>query len=150
MGFWSDLFDRDPAGITPNPNPETSVSPTWNPGDPDGVELEGFEATETRALPVVRPVPWDGWPAGWATPNWDMGSRFNELVDVAWMCLDINSRILASMPVYRTQAGRVVLPVTWMQNPDDATYTGWSEFAKQLFWDYLTRRGVRLVDGRVQ
>lgn len=136
MGFWASLFDRTPAGITANANPETSVSPTWNPGDPEGVEVN-ITPVETRSLPIVRPTPWDGWPAEWNLPQWDMGSRFNELVDVAWMCLDINARILASMPVYQTQGGRVILPVSWMQNPDDTIYTGWSEFAKQLFWDYL-------------
>jgi HK97 family phage portal protein len=136
MGFWANLWDRSPSGITPNVNPETSVSPTWNPGDPEGVVVD-IEPVETRSLPVIRPTPWDGWPAEWNIPNWDMGSRFNELVDVAWMCLDINSRILSAMPVYRTQNGRVQLPVSWMQNPDDSIYTGWSEFAKQMFWDYL-------------
>ena len=139
MGFWSNLFDRDPSGITPNANPETSVSPTWNPGDPDGVELAGdWTATESRSLPSVLPVPWDGWPSGWQMPNWDFGSRFNELIDVAWMCLDINSRVLSSMPVYRTRSGQVLPPVSWMTNPDPSIYSSWNEFAKQLFWDYQT------------
>jgi HK97 family phage portal protein len=67
-----------------------------------------------------------------------MGSRFNELADVAWMCLDINSRVLSAMPIYRTIAGSPVEPMAWMTNPDDAIYSSWNEFAKQLFWDYLT------------
>ena len=137
MGFWSDLWNRDPSGITSNLNPESSVSPTWNPGDAQGVELVGFDATYSRSLPVVMPTPWDGWPADWGVPNWDLGSRFNELIDVAWMCLDINSRILSTMPVYRTTNGRISPPMSWMTNPDPAIYSSWSEFAKQLFWDYL-------------
>ena len=137
MGFWSWLTDRDPSGISGNLNPETSVSPTWNPGDPNGLELAGdWTPTYDRALPVPMPVPWDGWPAGWGVPNWDMGSRFNELIDVAWMCLDINSRILSTMPVYRTTSGKISPPMSWMTNPDPAIYTDYSEFAKQLFWDY--------------
>ena len=136
MGFWSNLFDRTPQGITANANPESSVSPTWEPGDPSGVELVGFEPTYSRSLPVPMPTPWDGWPADWGVPNWDFGSRFNELIDVAWMCLDINSRILGTMPVYRTQNGQVAPPASWMLNPDPAIYTGWSEFARQAFWDY--------------
>lgn len=138
MGFWSNWFDRDPSGITSNLNPETSVSPTWNAGDPQGVELVGFEPTFSRSLPSIMPTPWDGWPADWGVPNWDSGSRFNELIDVAWMCLDINTRILSTMPVYRTTNGLVVSPMSWMLNPDPAIYASWSEFAKQLFWDYLT------------
>lgn len=137
MGFWTKKSDRDPSGITPNANPETSVSPTWNPGDPDGVDTSAlYHPVVTRSLPVVRPTPWDGWPLGWDVPNWDMGSRYNELIDVAWMCLDINSRILSTMPVYRTVAGEVEAPVSWMLNPDPTIYASWEEFAKQLFWDF--------------
>jgi HK97 family phage portal protein len=96
-----------------------------------------LDPTYSRGLPVVMPSPWDGWPADWGVPNWDFGSRFNELIDVAWMCLDINTRILSTMPVYRTTSGRVSPPMTWMQNPDPAIYASWPEFSKQLFWDYL-------------
>ena len=137
MGFWSNLFDRSPSGITPNANPETSVSPTWEAGDPDGLDTSSFDTpVETRALPSVLPTPWDGWPAEWSVPEWDFGSRFNELVDVAWMCLDINSRVLSSMPVYRTRGGDMMEPTSWMSNPDPSIYTSWNEFAEQLFWDY--------------
>jgi HK97 family phage portal protein len=80
--------------------------------------------------------PWSGWPAEWAVPNWDFGSRFNELVDVAWACLDLNASVLSAMPVYRTRGGDVIEPTSWMTNPDPTIYTSWHEFAKQLFWDY--------------
>lgn len=136
MGFWSWLFNRDPNGIIPNANPGTSVgAPDWNPGDPKGVELD-FHPVEARALPVILPSPWSGWPAEWGVPNWDFGSRYNELVDVAWNCLDLNASVLSSMPVYRTRGGAVVEPSTWMLNPDPSVYSSWHEFAKQLFWDY--------------
>src|SRR5262245_25078031 len=106
------------------------------PGDPDGVTVETPEPiTELRSLPAVVPGPWDGWPAGWSTPDWS-NPRFNELVDVAWMCLDRNASALSAMPVYRTKNGRMIEPTTWMTNPDPAIYTSWHEFAKQLFWDY--------------
>jgi HK97 family phage portal protein len=60
----------------------------------------------------------------------------NKLIDTAWNCLDLNSRVLASMPVYRMQSGQIVSPLSWMTNPDPDIYTSWQEFAKQLFWDY--------------
>lgn len=142
MGFWTDLlaWGRSPAGITPNANPGTSVGePDWNPGDPDGVDLTSFEEpVEARSLPRVLPSPWSGWPAEWNVPNWDFGSKLNELVDVAWTCLDLNASVLSSMPVYRTRSGAVIEPTTWMANPDPMVYTSWHEFAKQLFWDYQT------------
>lgn len=136
MGFWSRLFG-DHAGITANENP-SSTPPTvgagdYTPGDPDGVELQG-EETFSRSLATISPSPWDGWPADWATPNWQNGLQ--KLVDTAWACLDLNSSVLATMPVYRTRDGQVLPPPTWMSNPDPLIYASWEEFAKQLFWDY--------------
>lgn len=122
MGFWSWLT-AEPSGNTNSP------------GDPEGVEVN-IERTETRSLPAVLPSPWAGWPAEWAVPHWDFGSRFNELVDIAWACLDLNSSVLSAMPVYRTRGGLIVEPETWMTNPDPEIYTSWHEFAKQYFWDY--------------
>ncbi len=142
MGFWSRLRDRpNHAGLVANENdppppPGTVSAPSWTPGDPDGVVFDPAPEVEARSLPVLMPSPWSGWPAEWSTPQWDMTSRFNELVDVAWMCLDKNASVLSTMPVYRTRDGRVIEPTTWMANPDPTIYTSWYEFAKQLFWDY--------------
>lgn len=120
MGFWSYLFS----------NPGTAAG-----GDAEGFTVEG-EVTEYRSLPKVMPSPWAGWPNEWDVPNWDFGSRFNELVDVAWACLDLNSRVLSSFPVYRTRSGAIIDSVSWMSNPDPSIYTSWEEFSKQYFWDY--------------
>jgi phage portal protein BeeE len=135
MGLWSWLTGVNHQGDIPNANPPSSVGSGQGDGDPHGFEVEG-EETQSRALPAWHPSPWAGWPAEWSTPNWDMGSRFNELVDVAWRCLDINASVLSAMPVYRTTGGRIVDPPTWMLNPDPRIYTSWAEFAKQLFWDF--------------
>lgn len=135
MGLWNWLRGINYEGETPNANPPSSVGPEINPGDPHGVEIVGDEV-EARSLPVFYPSPWSGWPSEWSTPNWDMGSRFNALVDVAWGCLDKNASVLASLPVYRTRNGSIIDPATWMANPDPMIYSSWQEFAKQLFWDY--------------
>ncbi len=103
-------------------------------GDPNGVEIN-IERTESRSLPVVAPTPWSGWPAGWST-NWSPQIGLNKLIDTAWNCLDLNSSVLASMPVYRMNQGSIAPPMSWMVNPDPTIYTSWNEFAKQLFWDY--------------
>lgn len=137
MGRLWDWLTSEPntAGETPNPNPPSSVGPSYNPGDPHGIEFEGEVSTERRALPVFYPSPWSGWPAEWST-GWDMTSRFNTLVDVAWSCLDINSSVLSAMPVYRTRNGQIIPATSWMTNPDETIYSDWTEFAKQLFWDF--------------
>lgn len=131
MGFWSNLFSPNSEGVTPNENGAAD----YTPGDPDGVEIQG-EETFSRSLPFPRPSAWDGWPTDWSTPNWGAQSGLNKLIDTAWVCLDLNSRVLASMPVYRLRSGQVIGPRTWMSNPDPTIYTSWQEFAKQLFWDY--------------
>lgn len=136
MGFWSWLTGVNHEGEVANANPSSSVGPDgWNPGDPEGVTLEKSDV-EPRSLASFIPSPWSGWPAEWSTPQWDFGSRFNALVDVAWNCLDKNASVLSAMPVYRTKDGRVVEQATWMANPDPLIYTSWHEFAKQLFWDF--------------
>ena len=131
MGFWSNLFSPNSEGVTPNENGAAD----YVPGDPEGVQFEG-EETFTRSLPFPRPSGWDGWPADWGTPTWGAQSGLTRLIDTAWACLDLNARVLASMPVYRLRSGRVAPPRTWMANPDPTIYTSWPEFAKQLFWDY--------------
>lgn len=134
MGFWSNLFGGTPnhEGVTPNENgPED-----YDPGDPDGVEYLPDEQVEARAVSFPAPSPWSGWPAEWSTPNWGPQAGINKLIDTAWNCLDLNSNVLAAMPVYRMTSGQVGLPFSWMANPDPAIYTSWFEFAKQLFWDY--------------
>jgi phage portal protein BeeE len=149
MGLWSWLSGVNHAGDIPNANPPSTPSTVGageSSGDPHGFEVEGSD-TFSRSLPAWHPSPWNGWPSEWSTPNWDFGSRFNELVDVAWTCLDKNASVLSTMPVYRTSGGKIVDPPTWMLNPDPRIYSSWHEFAKQLFWDFqLGEAFVMLVD----
>jgi hypothetical protein len=138
MGFWSWLTG---AGAVPNTtvgDPD-SVGPGYRPGDPNGVELEPAAGPVQNRMAVIVPSPWDGWPANWSSPAWNSGSfgqKVDDLVDVAWAALDLNSSVLSAMPVYRTRAGSVLPATAWMGNPDPDIYTDWSEFAKQLFWDF--------------
>lgn len=125
------------AGATPNTTVENpdSVGPTYRPGDPHGVELEPATEPQQRMAAVVT-SPFDGWPANWATPAWGANTHLQELTDVAWAALDLNASVLSAMPVYRTRNSQVMAPTSWMVNPDPDVYTDWSEFAKQLFWDF--------------
>jgi HK97 family phage portal protein len=135
MGFWNWLTG---AGAIPNTTVENpdSVGPTYRPGDPDGFEFESAPLLNNRMTAFV-PSPWDGWPASWASPEWSqLGPKFDDLVDTAWSALDLNASVLSTMPIYRTRNGQVMPATTWMGNPDPDIYTGWPEFAKQLFWDF--------------
>ena len=126
-------------GSSPNATVENpdSVGPTYRPGDPHGFEFEDAPGPPNNRMAAVVTSPWDGWPA--RVGDAVVGSRrrsLEELTDVAWAALDLNASVLSAMPVYRTRAGRVLPPTAWMANPDPDIYTDWSEFAKQLFWDF--------------
>jgi HK97 family phage portal protein len=77
--------------------------------------------------------PWSGWPAEWATPNWN--GQVAALTDTAWLCVDLNASILASLPPYLVGAADT-LNADWLRNPDPDMYSSWDEFAKQLFWEF--------------
>jgi len=107
------------------------------------VDISGLNAPfESRALPWIAPSPWSGYPAEWGAPGWHIaggrgsGGAMSRVVDAAWAAIDLNSSVLASMPVYRLRNGVITQPASWMANPDPTIYTSWQEFAKQLFWDY--------------
>ena len=125
--------------VTPNPNdpadvpPATVGPPAWQPGDPNGLELidEGPAPPWPRSR--ITPSPWSGWPNEWAPPMWS--GRLEALTDTAWLCLDLNSSLLATMPPYLVGASPS-LPADWLNNPDPDIYQSWHGFARQLFWDY--------------
>jgi len=132
MSFWTWL-KGEPTGVVPNENGPAQV----RAGDPDGLTFENFDAApELRALPFPVSSPWNGYPGGWSTPDWNSSAGLSRLVDAAWACVDLNASVLSSMPVYRLRNGRIIEPTTWMTNPDDLIYTSWHEFAKQLYWDF--------------
>jgi HK97 family phage portal protein len=133
--FWQWLTG---AGATPNATVENpdSVGPAYRPGDPNQFEFEDAAGPPQNRMAAVVTSPWDGWPAQWATPAWASTSTLEQLTDVAWAALDLNASVLSAMPVYRTRNGQVLPPTAWMANPDSDIYTDWSEFAKQLFWDF--------------
>lgn len=94
-------------------------------------------ATTVAPAGIPPPTPWPGWPTAWAT-SWNGGGtwpRLEQLADVAWMCLDKNSMILAAMPPYLVGAA-TTLDTAWLRNPDPDVYNCWEDFARQLFWDF--------------
>jgi Phage portal protein len=121
--------ENDPAMVPPSTvGPDQLVTP----GDPHGVTVE---ATDDPGWlpPTIRPSGWSGWPAEWATPNW--GGGVQRLTDTAWMCIDLNSSLLSTMPPYLVNAAPT-LNADWLNNPEPDLYASWEEFAKQLWWDF--------------
>jgi HK97 family phage portal protein len=139
------LFNRairppDWDSVVPNPNDPAAVPPSTVgpdqlvvPGDPDGVTLDD-STSPAWVPPRIVASGWSGWPADWWPPNWQ-SSRFQALTDTVWMCVDLNASLLSTMPPYLVDAAPT-LNADWLNNPDPDIYTSWTEFAKQLFWDY--------------
>ena len=124
--------------------PGTVGPPNVNPGDPDGVIVDD-PGNPGWWPPTIRPSAWSGWPAEWPTPNWD--GQVASLAETAWMCIDLNSNVLSTMPPYLVGAAPS-LGADWLTNPDPDIYTSWEEFAKQLFWDYQMGEAFVLATAR--
>lgn len=123
----------EPNANPPAENPPGTVGPpTARAGDADGFVFVPGDAPPA-AVPLMRPAQWSGWPDEWNTPNWN--SDVHAAADTAWLCIDLNASILASMPPYLTGASDS-LDSAWIDNPDPDRYSSWEDFAKQLWWEY--------------
>lgn len=127
-------FPRD---VTPNPNPQPEPPVSVGPN-----ASEGFGNTH-----VMYPVggwsssAWSGWPVDWATPpmeplgtnaySGDGYGRFNNLfsrVSTAMNAIDLNSRQLASFPVYGVKGSIPFDLPEWRNNPEPELHASWADF----------------------
>ena len=129
--------------VTPNDNlPAGSVGPNV-PVAGDVVSAQfgdpgGYGATHVMypaSDPPIQASAWAGWPVGWETP-WlrAAGSQYTGDLDIAWACLDLNSRIVADMPWYVMRDGERQPAPSWLNNPQPEVYTHWGEFIAQVWW----------------
>lgn len=108
----------------PNGNPASTVGP------------------ESRGGQIMSPAPrawhadaWAGWPNEWQTPymanGGDFGGASSNLVTrtaCAMTCIDLNSRQLASFPVYGLKGTEPFKLPAWSENPAPMVYASWGEF----------------------
>ena len=90
----------NPRDDIPNENPPTgSVGPNVESGFGDTHVMYPEGQLETSGhMPDVQS--WQGWPVGWDTPLWNGQTYPQRLVSTLWTCIDLNSRQLASFPIY--------------------------------------------------
>lgn len=117
--------------LPPRDNPPNSNPPlgTVGPNVPAGFgdTHVNFSATD----PPVEAQAWAGWPVLWDTPNW--GSPTQKLVSTLGTCIDLNTRELASFPVYGMKGVEVTKLPEWSNNPEPEIYSDWVDAAKQVF-----------------
>jgi HK97 family phage portal protein len=120
-----------PRDNPPNANPPLgSVGPNVAPGFGDTHTLYPEGQLETSGnMPDV--MAWQGWPVSWDTPN--NGNDYTRLVSTLWTCIDLNTRQLASFPIYGVKGVKVVPLPEWANNPEPELYSDWTECAKQMF-----------------
>jgi HK97 family phage portal protein len=125
-----DFRSRDalpPRDNLPNSNPPLG---TVGPNVPEGF---GDTHVNFSALnPPMEAQAWAGWPVLWDTPNWG-GAANPQLVSTLGTCIDLNTRELASFPVYGMKGPEVTKLPEWSNNPEPEVYSDWTEAAKQLF-----------------
>lgn len=129
--------------VSPESDPGTVGPPTATPGDPNGVEID-LSASGDPPPRISPPAAWSGWPSSWNTA-WN--GTISSLSDTAWLCLDLNASIFASMTPYLVGAAPS-LPTDWISNPDPDRYSSWDDFAKGLFWDYQLGESFVLTTAR--
>lgn len=137
--------DIDPRSALPNDNgagpnvPAQSVGPTSS---------EGIGNTNVM-YPVGAPPaqPWSGWPVGWSPPpagnDWSgtgygrQGAQAN--LSTAVTCIDLNSRELASLPVYGMRGESPFTLPAWSDNPEPERYASWAELMLEAVNSLLSR-----------
>lgn len=116
-----------PRDNEPNANPPVgSVGPNVPAGFGD------THVNYSISNPPMEVQAWNGWPVEWATPNWD-GASSQRLVSTLGTCIDLNTRELASFPVYGMKGVSVTRLPEWSNNPEPELYSDWIEAAKQVF-----------------
>ena len=122
-----------PRDNPPNENPPIgSVGPNVPAGfgDTHAMYPTGM-LEESGYMPEVQA--WQGWPTGWMTPLWNGSPHFARLVSTLWTCIDLNTRQLASFPVYGMKGVEIFALPEWSNNPEPEMYSDWTEAAKQMF-----------------
>jgi HK97 family phage portal protein len=125
--------------VVMNPPPTTANPPgDFNPVSVGPNSSEGFGNTYVAGAGVPPMSPWSGWPDGWQTPLWDTSDgtwgAWSRLADVVFDALDLNSRIIASLPPFILNDGDRQGGRPWLVNPEPLVYPSWAAFAKEMVW----------------
>lgn len=122
-----------PRDNPPNTNPPIgSVGPNVPVGFGDVHSMYPDGQLETSGI-MPEVMAWQGWPTGWNTPYWNGATNYPRLVSTLWTCIDLNTRQLASFPIYGVKGVKVVPLPDWSNNPEPEMYSDWTEAAKQMF-----------------
>jgi HK97 family phage portal protein len=122
-----------PRDSIPNSNPPVGSvgdNVAQGYGDTHAMYPQG-QLEQSGYMPEVQA--WQGWPVGWETPLWNGQVSMGRLVSTLWTCIDLNTRQLASFPVYGMKGASQFRLPDWCNNPEPEIYSDWVEFAKQLF-----------------
>lgn len=95
----------------------------------------------------LHPDAWAGYPSGWATPTGapDMIAR----TATAMTCVDLNSRQIASFPIYGLRGVYPVRLPSWRDSPEPELYGSWSDFMHQVLNTLMIRgESIQYVTGR--
>lgn len=139
----------DPRDRVPNANAPVG---TTGPNVPAG--FGDTHVMYPAAWPPPQAEAWAGWPLEWATPfleetpTWSTffgygrsdPAGYMRRVSTVGICVDKQSRQLASFPAYGFRGDRPVTLPDWYQlSPEPELYSDWGEFIKAAVNSYLLR-----------
>ena len=134
MGDASDLIViRDfRSRAIPRDNPPNANPPVGSVGPNVPAGFGDTHVMYSADYPPMQVQAWNGWPTEWETPLWN-NARARQLVSTLGTCIDLNTRELASFPVYGMRGVDVTRLQEWSRNPEPELYSDWVEAAKQMF-----------------
>jgi HK97 family phage portal protein len=101
----------EPRDHDPNPNPPV-----------------GTVGPQSLGGPVLHGDAWTGWPDGWQTPGTTPADVMFTRTATAMTCVDLNSRQIASFPIYGLKGVYPVRLPSWRDSPEPELYGSWSDF----------------------
>lgn len=165
MGVHASAVTERPASLSRTRPPAWSDNPNTNPA----LGTVGPNVADPGDIPadLLQSQPWSGWPDSYATPFYESGTDnwtgfgygrhspdgYMGRVSVVGTCVDLNTRQLASFPVYGVKNSRPVRLPSWADNPEPELYADWSEFMKtatnslQLAGEIILYATARFADG---
>lgn len=149
------LFPDDPIRLTDPRAVEPNANEALGTTGPN--VAAGFGDTHVMypaAYPPAQAEAWAGWPNGWGTPLLEQNPMYSTFfgygrtdpdgylrrVSTVGICVDKQSRQLASFPAYGFRGDRpVALPDWYQTSPEPLLYADWCEFMKAAVNSYLLR-----------
>ena len=127
-----DFRSRSDAPLPPRDNPPNSNDPVGSVGPNVPAGFGDTHVNYSLSNPPMEAEACQAWPVLCDTPLWN-GAQAARLVSTLGTCIDLNTRELASFPIYGLKGVNITRLPEWSNCPEPELYADWVEPAKQIF-----------------